>query len=117
MANYITLATSVNTRLQPVSSLSECKCTVEVAADEMLAHLLATYRHRRRRRRAIRDAVLSEMELGSVPFGVNKQTNTQDDEEEEDGGRRPQRERRRLAVHLNAGQAECVWCCCITAAA
>lgn len=84
MANYITLATSVNTRLQPGSSLNECKCSVEVAADEMLAHLLATYR----RRRAIRDAVLPEMELGSVPFGVNRQTNTQDEEEEEeDGGR------------------------------
>lgn len=99
MANYTTLATSVNTRLQPVSSLSECKCTVEVAADEMLAHLLTTYRRHRRCRRAIRDAALSEMELGSVPFGVNKQTNTQDDEEEEDGGRRAG-ERRGSGVDL-----------------
>lgn len=62
----------------------------------MLAHLLATYR-----RRAIRDAVLSEMELGSVPFGVNKQTSTQDDDEEEDedGGRR-------------AGGEGAAWTCC-----
>lgn len=66
----------------------------------MLAHLLATAAAA-----AIPDAVLSEMELGSVPFGVNKQTNTQDDdeEEEEDGGRR---------AGGRAGGEGAAWTCC-----